>query len=138
MKARTLIVTTGAFAALVAGTVQPAGAKVASSCALARAHVPTGYAGGNWIYPVSVQKVLVIGNGTKAPYYEYVPVRRGGCGGGPKAAKQLVHRPRAASAPAAAPGTGAPASADACRFTYEGSDVYIATGVLGCALGSEG
>ena len=52
MKARTLIITVGATVALVGATVQPAGAKVASKCTV-----------------VSAKRVLVVGNGTKAPYY---------------------------------------------------------------------
>ena len=83
MKARTLIITTGAIAAMVAGSVQPAGATVTSACALARSHVAVGYDGAGWRYPVSIRKVLVVGNGTKAPYYEFIPVRSG-CGGGAK------------------------------------------------------
>ena len=53
MKARTLIVAIGAAVALVGATVQPAGAKVASTCSVSR------------------QKVLTLGNGTKAPTVEF-------------------------------------------------------------------
>ena len=135
MKARTLIITTGAFAALVAGTVQPAGAKV-SACALSGGKVSDlGYVGSGWSYPTSVKKVLVTGNGTRAPYYVFVGL---GCGV-QKAAPRIVHHIRQApSAATAASGNGSPVSADACRFTEEGADVYIATGVLVCAARSEG
>lgn len=54
MKARTLIVAVGATIALVGVTVQPAGAKVAKCT-------------------VSAKKVLVVGNGTRAPYYALNP-----------------------------------------------------------------
>lgn len=83
MKARTLITTSGALAALVAASVQPADATVTSGCALARSHMAVGYDGAGRRYPVSIRKVLVVGNGTKAPYYEFVPVRAG-YGGGAK------------------------------------------------------
>ncbi len=81
MKARTLTIAVGAVIALVGVTVQPAGAKVASRCAVAH------------------KKVLVVGNGTKAPYYvgnprglESAAARK--CGtGAKKPASRLVHRP---------------------------------------------
>lgn len=114
MKARTLIVTTGAVAALVAGTVQPAGAKVASTWACAgsgaNAH-EFGYVGSGWSYPAA-RRVLVVGNGTRAPYYAFV---RSSCGG-QKAAPRLVHHTRMAAPPTTlVPGTGMPVSADAAR-----------------------
>src|SRR5262245_1931576 len=71
MKARTLIVTIGATVALVGGAGQAAGAEVASTCA--SAHKAAGYNGSGWSYPTSTKKVLVVGNGTKAPYYVTVP-----------------------------------------------------------------
>ena len=83
MKARTLIATAGALVALVAVSAQTAGAKVTTACALTKAHSTVGYGDARWTYPVSIRKVLVVGNGTKAPYYQYVPVRSG-CGGGAK------------------------------------------------------
>jgi hypothetical protein len=89
MKARTLIGTAGAAIALVGLAVQPAGAKVASSCAVSRAQVSTvGYTGSGWSYPV-VKRVLVVGNGTKAPYWATTTRVLGSA-----AAKACGHGPR--------------------------------------------
>ena len=81
MKARTLTITIGAALALVAVTVQPAGANVASKCT------------------VPQKKVLVVGNGTKAPYYagnprglESTTAKSCGKAVAKKADPKIVHR----------------------------------------------
>jgi hypothetical protein len=136
MKARTLIITVGATIALVGGTVQPAGAKVASACS------------------VSAKKVLVVGNGTKTPYYSLGNGQKAsyhGLGLGTKApsgtacrktAKPATraHRPAirnvvAAPRPAAAPVPSGPVTSGGCEFAVEAVDEgysYIAIPVVTC------
>jgi hypothetical protein len=125
MKARTLIVTTGALAALVAGTVQPAGAKVASACAAKTQTAIVGYDGHGWSYPLTViAKKVVVGNGTKAPYDVLVPrlkqsAAHGACGT-TTASPQVVD--------------GGSTSSSPHRCWDPG---YVIDGILGCALASE-
>jgi hypothetical protein len=68
MKARTLVVTGGALLALAGLAVQPAGACPATYSTVTHVQAPVGYSGNGWNYPTT-RRVLVVGNGTKAPYY---------------------------------------------------------------------
>jgi hypothetical protein len=127
MKARTLIVAIGASVALVGATVQPAGAKVASTCSVSR------------------QKVLTLGNGTKAPTYEIVgrqPVGYTGsgwrypqsastkaCGAAKTAATKVVVK----SATALQTVASDHPTNDQCTLAWEAEDeTYAAVGVQAC------
>jgi hypothetical protein len=130
MKARTLIVAIGASVALVGATVQPAGAKVASTCS------------------VSQQKVLTFGNGTKAPTYEIVGRQAVGytgsgwrypqaastksCGAAKTAAKKTV-APKATTATALQTVAADHPTNDQCTLAWEAEDeTYAAVGVQAC------
>jgi hypothetical protein len=129
MKARTLIVAIGASVALVGATVQPAGAKVASTCA------------------VSQHKVLTLGNGTKAPTYEIVgrqPVGYTGSGwrypqaastkacGASKTATTKVGSKQATATALQTVAADHPTN-DQCTLTWQAEDeTYAAVGVQAC------
>jgi hypothetical protein len=130
MKARTLIVTIGAAVALVGATVQPAGAKVASTCA------------------ASQQKVLTLGNGTKAPAYEIVGRQTVGYTGSgwrypqsasTKSCGAAKTGPKRAVAPKQATTALQSVAADhptdnQCTPAWEAEhETYAATGVRACA-----
>jgi hypothetical protein len=125
MKARTLIITAGAVCALVGVTVQPAGAQVASQCSVSH-------------------KVLVVGNGTKAPYS--ITIRTLLAKGSKsctaatakkaKQAKHVVHtNPTAPVIQPAVPLTPLPSpSPEACSDAQATAyDSYVELGVQSCS-----
>ena len=131
MKARTLTIAIGAVVALVGVTVQPAGAKVASKCT------------------VPQKKVLVVGNGTKAPYYvgnprglESTAAKSCGKAIAKKVVPTIVHRPivrpivvTPLPAPVIQTATTVtpPPSAEACLDALASQDdSYVYIGVAGC------
>jgi hypothetical protein len=150
MKARTFLIAIGAALALVVVAVQPAGAKIASTCAASQKQsAVVGYTGSGWSYPgltarglatvsakscgaakkaagkASAKKVLDVGNGTKAPHLVTVPKKKE-VHGKPPAPSPTVLPVDVISVPSQQPSTSS------CSLSQASDDGYIVIGVQGC------
>jgi hypothetical protein len=148
MKARTFLIAIGAALALIVVAVQPAGAKIASTCAASQKQsAVVGYTGSGWSYPgltarglatasakscgaakraagkASIKKVLDVGNGTKAPHFVTVP-----------RVKVAVSKPAPSQTvlPADVIGAAPQPSTSSCSLSQASGDGYIVIGVQGC------